>query len=75
MATLQKKVQVNVRYRVEKVISKTAPDAAAGDNRRFFNGGRRGGGFLAVLNQEENVAVFGDASSHSSTETHGTTRS
>lgn len=74
MARLQKKVQVNVRYRVEKVISKTAPDAAAGDNRRFFIGGR-GVGFLAVLNQEENVSVFGDASSHSPTETHITTQS
>ena len=33
-------------------------------------GEREGGGFLAAWNKERNVAVFGEACSHSLTETH-----
>lgn len=75
MARLQKKVQVDAGYRVEKAISKTAADATAGDNGEVFQArhGRKEGGYLAVLNKEENVAVFGDTSSHNPTETHITT--
>lgn len=35
--------------------------------------GWKEGGFLAVLNKEENVAAFGDTSSHNPIETHITT--
>lgn len=79
LATLQKKVQVNARYRVQIAISKTAADATAGDNRGGFSGrswmeGGMETGFLAVLNKEDNFAVFGEASTHNLTETHITTQ-
>lgn len=55
MARLQKKVQVNTRYRVEKAIGKTAADATAGDNGGGFSGqSLREGGVLGSVEQEGN---------------------
>lgn len=44
----------------KKLSVKTAADATAGDNGRFFRPElKRTGGFLAVLNREENLTFFG----------------
>ncbi len=60
MARLQKKVQVNAGYRVEKAISKTAADATAGDNGGGFSGQSwmEGGRVLGSVEQGRKCSRF-----------------
>lgn len=61
VARLQKKVQVNLRYRVEQAISKTAPDATAGDNSGGFSDPSRleeGGLVLGRVGQGRHLSCF-----------------